>query len=235
MSEHRPVFFFFFIGINRTGKSVTAQTYASLWSISNPNGVIGGYDPQGRFKEMSDPRYVISAGEKGWWFGTKERAALGRRPLCELRNALIICDDMRGLNKHNQTIFDLDRLMEFRAEYCIDIIMIVHQPGHILSSLSGYVSRWFIFYTKGKDDKFESKIDTYQECVMASEIMKAYVKKYPSVIEDPDQFYDTTNHGKHRFPHIMIDTDTRTVVPQNINGQWLEAQIEQIKANPPKL
>ena len=235
MSDFRPVFFFFFIGINRTGKSVTAQTYANLWSISNPQGVVAGYDPQHRFEDLIDQRYTLSAGEKGWWFGTKERAALGRRPLCELRNALVICDDMRGLNQHNQTIPDLVRLMEFRAEYSIDVIMIVHQPGFVLTMLSGYVSRWFIFYTKGKDDKFEDKIDTYEECVMASEIMKAYVKQYPSVIEDPGQFYDDTNHGKHRFPHIMVDTDTRTLIPQNINGAWLESQIEAIKLNPPKL
>lgn len=234
MADTRPVFFFFFIGINRTGKSVTAQTYAILWSINSPGNIIGGYDPQGRFKNLMDQRYRISPGEKGWWFGTKERTALGRRPLCELRNALIICDDMRGMNKHNQTIFDLDRLMEFRAEYSLDIIMIVHQPGHVLTILSGFVSRWFIFYTKGKDDKFEDKIDTFEECQMAADIMKEYVKRFPSIIEDPDQFYDNTNNGEHTFPHIVVDTDNRSLTPQNINGEWLSTQIEVYKKSPPK-
>ncbi len=234
MSDTRPVFFFFFIGINRTGKSVTAQTFANLWANSNPGNVVAGYDPQHRFTHLIDKRYLLSPGETGWWFGTKEREKLGRRPLCELRNALILVDDMRGLNPHATTTPDLIRLMEFRAEYGLDIIMVVHQPGFVLTMLSGYVSRWFIFYTKGKGDKFEDKIDTYEECVMASDIMKEYVKEFPSVIEDPDQFYDSSNNGEHTFPHIMVDTDTRSLMPQNINGEWLQGTLDKFKLNPPK-
>lgn len=230
----REIFVWAFIGTNRTGKSATAAVFGNIWANANPGCIVAGYDPQHRFKHLIDPRYRLSMGERGWWEGTEERRKMGRRPICELRNALMIWDDMRGLNKNNQTMDDIMRFMEFRAEYGIDLILIVHQPQVILSAISAYVSRWYIYYTKGKNSKFEDKIDNYEECVLAAQIMKDYVADYPSVMSHHKQFFDTTNQGKHRFPHIIVDTDTATIIPQNINQGWLAKRLEHYKANPPK-
>ncbi len=80
---------------------------------------------------------------------------------------------------------------------------------------------WYIFYTKGKNAKFEDKIENYEECIAAAQIMKDYVKEFPSIIEDSGQFYDSTNYGKHTFPHVIVDTNTGRLKPQNINKAWL--------------
>jgi len=227
----RPVFFFMFIGYNRTGKSVTAQNYANKWKIANPEGAIAGYDPQNRFKHLIDPEYKLSMNEKGWWSGSQERRKLNRRPLNELRNALFIADDMKGLNSSHHTMNDIYRLMEFRAEYSIDIIMIVHSPALILQGVSMYVSHWYIYHTKGKKAKFEDKIENYEECMMAAQVMKDYVRDYPSILENPGQFYDNSGKGMHRFPHIIVDTNTGRLKPQFIHEQWLTENLKKYTAD----
>jgi len=227
----RPVFFFMFIGYNRTGKSVTAQQYANEWRMTNPDGIIGGYDPQHRFKHLIDPSYKLYGGDRGWWDGDKKYNATGRKPFHNLRNALVIIDDMKGLNPGVQTIHDLLRLMEFRAEYSIDVIMIVHSPGLILEGLSIYVSHWFIYLTKGRKAKFEDKIENFEECMIAAELMKQYGQQFPSILENPGQFYDSSGNGKHRFPHIVIDTTTGKLKPQNINREWAETKLKVLTSN----
>lgn len=231
MADYRSVHFYMFIGYNRTGKSVTAQQLANNWRINNPNGIIAGYDPQHRFKHLIDPNYKIYGGETGWWKGDKNYIKTGRKPLNQLRNALFIADDMKGLNPSHFTSYDLMRLMEFRAEYGIDVIMIVHSPGLILEGLSIYVSHWFIYLTKGRKAKFEDKIENYEECMLAAEIMKAYGKDFPSILENPGQFYDNSGKGKHTFPHIIIDTTTGKLKPKNINREWAEKKLIELTSN----
>ncbi len=219
--EGRPVFFFLYIGYNRVGKSVTGQQVGNEWRMNNPNGIIAGYDPQNRFKHLIDPKYKLSLNEKGWWAGNKERAKHGRRPIADLRNALFVADDMRGLNQSNHTMSDFMRLMEFRAEYTIDIIVIVHKPKFIIEGLSGYFTHILIFYIKARNEEFEKKVDDVDECVKAAQALKDYVREFPSILQEPEQFYDKSGNGKHRFPHIIIDTSTGKPIPQNINKEWL--------------
>lgn len=228
MSYRDWVIFFMFIGYNRTGKSVTAQQFANEWRINNPKGIIAGYDPQHRFKHLINPNYKIYGGEKGWWYGDKEYKKSGRKPFRELRNALVVIDDMRGLNPSHMTSPDLLRLMEFRAEYKIDIIMVVHSPGLILEGLSVYVSHWFIYLTKGRKAKFEDKIENYEECMMAAELMQEYGKEFPSILEEPGQFYDNSGKGQHTFPHVVVDTTTGKLKPKNINREWAEKKLIQL-------
>lgn len=228
----RPVICYMFIGYNRTGKSSVMKDYATKWRISNPTNIIAGYDPQQRFTHLMDQRYRLSLGEKGWWMGNETRRKNGRLPLTNLRNALVILDDMRGLNPSYNTSEDLSRLMEFRAEYSIDIMMVIHSPGLLLEGISMFISAWFIFYTKGRKAKFEDKIEDYEECTAAANIMKKYVKDYPSITKRPDQFYDPVNGN--RFPHIIVDTSDGVLIPQNINKEWLEKNMHeaQIPENP---
>jgi len=231
MQGERPVIFFLYVGYNRTGKSVTAQQFANEWRMNNPGGIISGYDPQHRFKHLIDPKYKLGLNEKGWWSGTKERAQQGRRPIADLRNALFIADDMRGLNQSNHTMSDFIRLMEFRAEYSIDIIVIVHKPKAIIEGLNGYFSHIFIFYMKARNEEFEKKVDDVAECMQAAQALKDYVKEFPSVITHPEQFYDNSGSGNHRFPHIVIDTSTGRLIPQNINQEWLTNNLKSSTEN----
>lgn len=222
------VYFKMFIGYNRTGKSMTAQKFANEWRINNPDRTIAGYDPQNKFKHLINPKYRLYAGEKGWWKGTGDYKKSGRLPLKDLRNALVIIDDMRGLNPSHQTSPDLLRLMEFRAEYKIDIIMILHSPGHLLEGISMYVSHWYIFVTKGKAAKFEDKIENYEECQLAARLMREYNKDFPGVINNSRQFYDASGNGNHTFPHIVVDTDTGELKPRHINRAWAETKLKKL-------
>lgn len=217
----RSNFFNMYIGYNRTGKSVTAQSYANLWRISNPDGIIAGFDPQRRFDHLIDPQYKIQAGEKGWWAG-HDRLKIGKRPIHEIRNALFIADDYRGMNRSHITSEDLYALMEFRAEYNVDIIMVCHSPALVIEGLMPYISHYYIFYTKGRKAKFEEKIENYIECQTAAEMMKGYIGEHPDFIKNPGQFYDSTMHGKHRFPHIIVDSATGQLITQNVDKEWLK-------------
>ncbi|MBN4061686.1 hypothetical protein JYU20_00630 [Bacteroidales bacterium AH-315-I05] len=211
--DYRPVFFRNFIGYNRTGKTSIAQYYANLWRINNPEGTIVGYDPQRRFQHLIDPKYRIKAGEKKWW-----------KKIEHLRNALFIGDDYRGINRPNTTSDDFYALCEFRAEYGIDIILVCHSPALVLAGLTTYISHYHIFYTKGIDAKFESRMDNYFECQAANQIMRDYKDAYPEIVEAPKQFYDEVTF-KHRFPHVIVDTNApssqKMLIPQNMNPQWL--------------
>ena len=208
-----------YIGYNRTGKSSVAQAFANLWRMEHPLAPIGGFDPQGRFRHLINPEYRIVTGEKGWWYGTPKREEEGRRPLDEMRNALFIADDYRGMNRQNTTSDDLYALMEFRAEYNIDIITVVHSPGLLLEGTTMYISHYYIFYTKGRKAKFEDKIETFEECTLAAEIVKAYVMEHPEIIKNHGDYWDEM--GNHRFPHVIVDTTTNELITQNIDEEWL--------------
>lgn len=211
-----------FIGYNRTGKSSVALTHAHLWLLNNPGGIIGGYDPQRRFRHLMDPRFLIQAGERDWWDNKKgERKKSKKLPLNQLRNALLVFDDYRGINRANTMFPELYALMEFRAEYNIDLIFVCHSPALVLEGLAPYISHYYIFYTKGRQAKFEDKIENYEECTAAAEIMKKYIADYPVLIENPKQFYKPDT-GMHLFPHIVVDTATGTLTPINLNTEWLK-------------
>lgn len=213
--DERNVFFNMFIGYNRTGKSSVAQYYANAWRINNLGGTVIGYDPQRRFAHLIKPEYRIMAGEKKWWNKIKH-----------LRNCLFIADDYRGINRSETTSEDFYALCEFRAEYGIDIILICHSPHRVLEGLTTYISHYYIFYTKGKDARFEAKMENYYECQTANQIMRDYVKEYPDVITNPKQFYDQETF-RHKFPHVVVDTTAfepkKMLIPQNLNTQWIKA------------
>lgn len=211
-----------YIGYNRTGKSSVALLHAHLWVLNNPGGIVAGYDPQRRFRHLMDPRFTIMAGERDWFLDKKkERIKDKKLPLNRLRNALLIFDDYRGINRPATTFPELYALMEFRAEYNLDIIFVCHSPALVLEGLAPYISHYYIFYTKGRNAKFEDKIENYEECTAASDIIKKYIHDNPDFIKNPGQFYDEKT-GLHKFPHIIVDTATGELIPQNIDKKWLK-------------
>ena len=132
---------------------------------------------------------------------------------------------MLGLNQSNHTMSDLIRLMEFRAAYNIDIIMVVHKPKAILEGISGYFSHIYIFYIKSRLEDFEKKVDDYEECKTAGQFLKDYVRAFPSIIEESSQFYDNSGQGDHRFPHVIVDTTTGRLTPQFIDEEWMKNKL----------
>jgi len=79
MSESRSVMFNMFIGYNRTGKSSVGKYYGNLWRINNPWGECAGYDPQGRFRHLIDPKLRLRQGEKRM---VEQNKAHAQRTIC---------------------------------------------------------------------------------------------------------------------------------------------------------
>jgi len=160
-----------FVGYNSTGKTSIANKYAKTYHTNNPKLTIAGYDPQKKFTDLINPKYSIASEEKGWWGNTEEdikkRLQAKKYPLNILRNSLIVLDDYRSMFKGDNIPSDLLRLMEFRFEHGLDIILSCHSPGMILERFTPYISHYYIFYTKGKEDKFEAKMENYVECQRA--------------------------------------------------------------------
>ncbi len=170
-----------FIGTNRTGKSVIARMYAEIWRRANPEGIIVSFDPQKRFKGLSD--WEIEADDDDWV-----------SKLLELRNALIILDDYKIIHEKNIPMKGLGKLLAHRADYNLDIIYICHNPSLIVNLLTFYTSHYFLFYTEAMDGSFQKKIMNYKLCINGQRLINKYVR--------------TFGRGAYpKFPHVIVDTE----------------------------
>jgi len=143
-----------------------------------------------------------------------------------MRNGLFVADDYRGLHRQNVTGDDMYALMEFRAEYGIDIIMVCHGPSAILEGLGMYISHFYIFYTMGRDEKWDGKVDIAEHCTRANDLIKEYVKylrdyKKIDIIKNPEICYNNVTF-EHTFPHIIVERHTGNLIPQHIDNEWLQ-------------
>jgi hypothetical protein len=189
-SDSRDVFLEGYIGHNRTGKTSLARRKAELWIQNNPNGIVAGFDPQNKFSDLLD--IVIRPADKS--YGEK---------ILRLRNALLILDDYRILHPNSKSEPWLLDLMQFRSEYCIDIIYITHNPKLVLETLTYYTTHYYIFYTESRLGSWQDKIPNYIHCQTAS----MFINKYVSI------------HGKGshpNFPHIIVDCLNQKLIAQNI-------------------
>ena len=185
-----------FIGTNRTGKSVVARSFAELWRENNPDGIIVSFDPQKRFKGLSD--WEIEADDDDWCV-----------KLLELRNALIILDDYKIIHERNQPMKGLGKLMAHRADYNLDIIYICHNPSLILNLLTYYTSHYFLFYTEAMDGSFQKKIMNYKLCINGQRLINKYV--------------NTFGRGKYpKFPYVIVDTERRELNAVNFTQKLLK-------------
>lgn len=181
-ANERLNFLWGFIGTNRTGKSVVANGYAELWRQNNPDGTIVAFDPQKRFKDVTD--WEIMPDDNNDWV----------QDLLKLRNALVILDDYKIIHPSNQPAKGLQKLLLHRADYNIDIIYICHNPSLILNLLTYFTSHYFLFYTEAMDGSFQKKIMNYKLCTNGQRIINKYVKAY--------------GRGTYpSFPHVIVDTE----------------------------
>jgi len=199
-SEDRTNFLFCFIGTNRTGKSATAQSLAMDWKSSRPNGIIVAHDPQRRFVDIADG--FLTPDDEDW----AERC-------CTLRNALVILDDIRLIHESDRASKGLMKLLYHRADYNIDIIYIVHNPGLVINALAHFTSNYFIFMTNIQEGAFKKKIPNYSLCMAASE----KVNKYVSIF----------GRGKYpKFPYVMVDIEKQRLIAVNMERDLTKVKLK---------
>lgn len=189
--SERLNFLWGFIGTNRTGKSTVACRLAETWKESRPNGTIMTFDPQRKFESVTD--FPIEPGDDNWAF-----------ECMKLRDALIILDDYRLINRPNVSVPGFLELMHYRSEYNIDIIFICHNPKLVINDLTYYATHYTLFYTQAKEGSFESKIPNYQMVLSASQLVNKYV----------------TMHGRGDypdFPYVVVDTEKEKIEAYNMS------------------
>jgi len=180
-----------FIGTNRTGKSSIANVIAEKWRKDNPDPdyEIVSHDPQDNFIKITDR--FIDPEDKDWAV-----------KCCELKNCLLILDDVRLINEKNTPVNGLMKLLYFRAKRNVDIIHICHNPSLLLNSFAHFTNKYFIFYTNTQEGSFQKKLPNYSLCVAASNMVNKFVSK--------------NGRGKWpNFPHVIVDTEKQKLIAMN--------------------
>jgi len=209
------------LGLNRTGKSSTAENFIREWKLHKQNaGKVFAHNPQNNFKGLVD--YEIDNIDETWiedLFYIKEVAdERGNKrfqyfPTKDAKNGLIVLDDYRVLHDQDRPQRWLKVLMNFRAKWGIDIIFICHSPNDILAYAGRFTTDWYIFYIQVDKTGFDRKIPDKEKCEKAAVIMKAFTQEY--VPEgDFKKFYPD-------FPYIHIDTKGGRMTACNIDEQQM--------------
>lgn len=183
------------IGHNRTGKSALVLELAKSYKKSHKKNKIISYDPQGRFKDVSDTRIYTENWEQ--FFNEKGQLTI--------YDTLFILDDYRGL-MHKDTLDSkfLEMLM-LRNEYGLDFCFVCHSPKLILERLSYYLTHVNLFYTSGDKDGFKAskKLMNIETIVQCREIINSYV-----VANNRGEY---KKNGHHTFPFIRLDMEEENI------------------------
>lgn len=192
-SNERLNFLWGFIGTNRTGKSTVACALAEQWKEARPDGIVMAFDPQHKFDTVKD--FDIRPEDSNW-----------ANECLKLRNALIVLDDYRLINRPNVSVPGFLELMHYRSEYNIDIIYITHNPKLVINDLTYYTTHYTLFFTQAQEGSFEKKIPNYQMVLAASRLINKYVKI----------------HGRGtypNFPYVLVDTEKEKIQAVNMEKQ----------------
>jgi len=189
----RTCFIIFFLGHNRTGKSVMAlamaKAYRKKWGKKKR---IVSYDPQNRFKDISDE--FIYEQDWGKYFGEDGKP--------NISDTLFILDDYRGLMPRDTLDENFLRLLMQRNEYGLDFIFVIHSPKLIIERISYYITHFALFYTAGDEDGFKTakKMPSVSDVAQCSQLVNKYVKEH--------------GRGEYKnlsFPFAFIDTEEETI------------------------
>ena len=192
-AESRLNFLAGFIGKNRTGKSATAEILANKWRENNPDGHICSFDPQSRFREISDS--FLHAG-----MSDQEL----RDATLTIYDGLLILDDYKIIHEKQQAQSWLLQTLHFRNDHNLDIIYITHSPSLIVNALTFYTTHYFIFFTETRTGDWAKKIPNYQICKFATKFVNKYVRE--------------NGRGEYpKFPHLIVETETERLISQNMN------------------
>ena len=170
------------LGHNNTGKSVTTQNIIESFNKERDNLAknhpvnyyrLATFDVQGRFNNLKRKNDVAILPTNDDWC----------KQLLKLRCSLIVLDDYRILMDSDRMESDFLNLLQYRAEYGIDIIIITHNPSLLHERLTYYLNRYLLFYTTGKPESFKSKIPDYETLIKCKTEIDDYYKKYT-----PDEY-----------------------------------------------
>ena len=197
--QERSVFLIGIIGTNGTGKSVTARAIAERWRKTRPHGDIMAYDPTNAFSGIAN-KFIYP--HEDWC----EQAL-------ELNNALLILDEVRILHPQAVSKAKFLELMSMRRDQSIDIIYIVHNPALVLSVLTYFTTRYYLFYTQALEGSFKNKMPNYALCLGASDFINDYVRELIRVTGEKGEY--------PKFPYVVVDNDTEEITAINISRQYL--------------
>lgn len=197
--QERSVFLIGIVGTNGTGKSVTARAIAERWKQTRPHSDIMAYDPTDVFGDVAN-KFIYP--HEDWC----EKAL-------ELNNALLILDEVRILHPNPVAKGKFLELMSMRRDQSIDIIYIVHNPSLILSILTYFTTRYYLFYTQALEGAFKSKMPNYSLCIGASDFINSYVRELIRRTEKKGTYPN--------FPYVVVDNETEKITAINIDRQYL--------------
>ena len=193
LDKLRSNFIIFFIGHNRTGKSAMAKVLAEIYrkKFGKKKKIIS-YDPQNRFKDLSD--VTIYKEDWGQYFGDDGKP--------NIHDTLFILDDYRGIMPRDTLDDDFLRLLMQRNEYGLDFIFVCHSPKLIIERISYYITHFALFYTLGDEDGFKSakKMPAVSDVSQCSDFINRYVRAHGR-----GKFEDMS------FPYIFIDAEKETM------------------------
>jgi hypothetical protein len=186
----RNCFLIGLIGTNRTGKTSKVREIVQQWKASRPGQEVVAFDPQLKLQDLIDRQIGISD---------------DLTQLHTLRNCLLVFDDFRALHLPDKTEKWLVYLMQFRDQWNIDIIYVVHNPSLVLTVLSFFTTHYYIFYTQSIEGGWKKKIPTYTVCSAVS----SYLVEYVSI----------AGMGTYpKFPHFIVDNKGNKAIAVNIKS-----------------
>lgn len=210
MASKRNNFILFFIGHNRTGKSVLAKEVAKAYKSGHKKKSIISFDPQSRFKDVSNK--TISQEKWQEFFDPATD-----KP--NIHDTLFILDDYRSLMMSDRIDPHFLKLLTFRNEYGLDFIFITHSPKLIVERISYYITHFALFYTAGDADAFShaKKVQNIETVAQCRDFVNRYVKEHGR------GKYET---GKN-FPFAFIDLEQEKIDLVNMP----KAEINNLQVN----
>lgn len=203
-------FVYCFIGYNRTGKTQKAIQIIKTWKDNNPNGKVIKFDPQNKMKDGGGNDTFLYFSEKDFYrkiYSVVQEASGETKylPTWDKKDGcLLVLDEYKLLNPGHQLETWLATVMQFKAEWNLDIIYVCHSPRKIIPDMVTFTTHYFIFYTQVLDEVWESKITEYELCIKINNIMTAYRREF--------------GRGKYpNFPHGILVVDEGRVKLQNIS------------------
>jgi hypothetical protein len=187
------------IGTNNTGKSAITELLIQKYNKKrdalemkgeypeNYNKLIV-YDPQHRFRKyLRKGDHVIDLTDENW-----------ADDILKYRASMVVLDDYKELLDGDTMPKQLLRLISGRAEFGIDLILVMWHPMLIIPRLAMFITKFFILKVNSKPKEFIARIQGNEELV--GKIQIALDKEFGSYSE---QEYSNLFPN---FPFIYYDS-----------------------------
>jgi len=210
------------VGVNKTGKSSVFREDAEGWRSSRiPNLYsdvkyqVVGYDPQNVFGEQRDEKgNIIKPGLIDLYIELDDPHWALR--LCELRNCLVILDEIKDLMEVTGGRAPKGLLRFFSQSFYnnVDIMWTVHNPILAPNAATSYTTEYYIFLTFAKEGQFKKSIPNFTLVTVASSEVNEYVKKHGRGAHKLSSEYKGQG-----FPHIIVNCEKQTLQAINMDKE----------------